>query len=385
MSYSDIVNYEYLDPVKQFAMELFSPTLSYPERLGLEVNKKSIGEPAAVIRIKDPNKVKRIGFNVEGLGTKNLIAEEMYELRDKVSVANEINITSLFQNIGIDTVAMSALDQLAVYSDIVLYGDIITSGKSSYFIDENTNELNEKTKQLLLGYRKAADEVKFAIVCGETPTLADIVNPNTLDLAGASVGVIHPNASPIGGQNIKEGQRIVGLSSNGLHANGISKVRRLKEKLKDGWFTELPDGSLLGEEVLKPTHIYTRPVVEMLDRGIEISYMGPITGHGWKKIMRPKLSFTYIIQQVPELSPLYQFLIEEGRKNNFNVTNEENYKTWNMGIGWFMIADRVFVDEMRKIAKRYNLTLYDLGYVKKGERKVVMPVKDDGKRIVYTK
>ena len=378
--YSDKIDYEIADPLKKYARKLFLPTLKHTESFGIKIDPDSIGEPATIIRALNNLDV---AINIEGPGTKNRIAEDTYQLSRKISIAEQIGKAKLFRNIAKDAVASSVNDLLAGYSDVVAYLIFLASGSYSYF--GNKKGLNKKTKELFKGYRETADEIGFAIPGGETQALPRIVYNNSIVLAGTSFGILHKNAQPIGGVNIKEGDRIVLFPANGVHCNGISKIADLAAELEDGWFTVLPDGTEFGESVLRPTFIYTRPVIEMLDKEIPIHYMGPITGHGWKKIMRAKKAgeFKYVIEQVPELSALYEFLISEGAKHGFDVSNHENYSVWPMGTGWFAAVDKQYVEEMREIAKRHNLEIFDYGHVEKGERSVVLPVEQDGKKVVY--
>ena len=376
IKYSDFVDYSKLDPLKRLALEIFEETFSYPERLGIKLLPQSVGLTAPVFDFSGigDNDFLVVGPTVEGLGTKNLIADEMYrEIAEKKRIVDRMKTIRLYRCIGQCTAAMAVNDTLAVGADPFAYSDIIACGNSSYFEDE------ERTRELLMGYRIAADIGKFAIPQGETPELRSIINEETLDLAGACLGLVRPKSRLITGEKIEEGDVIYGLSSSGIHANGITKARKIAEKLPDGFFTELSNGKTLGEELLTPTHIYSRTVMELFEF-MDIKFLQPITGHGWRKIMRARKPFTYVIENVPEPPLIFQELIGFGKDLGFDVSDEENYQVWNMGVGYIIIAkERDFVDTIRKITKRYNIEAYELGYVKKGERKVIIKPKN----IVY--
>ncbi len=354
MKYHEIVDYAKLDPVKAAALEKFSETLKYPQRLGIRIVPETIGEPA--IAIDFPKQDFLLAFNVEGLGTKNLVADAMAKDRRG-------NGAKYFECIGKDNVAMSTNDLLAIGADPFVYGDIISSGDSGWF-DEN-----EKTGFLFEGFKQAAEEIGMAIPCGETPTLKGIINPETLDMAGASIGIIQPKSRLVFGQEIREGDVIIGLESSGLHSNGISLARKIAESLPEGYFTKMPSGKFFGEEILKPTILYTRPVIEMLEK-TELHYLVPVTGHGWKKIMRAKKTFSYEIDSVPEPSEIFRFMQEKAK-----ISSQEAYYTWNMGIGYAIIAPKSSLAQIEKTAKKFNLKTFELGRVCNGEKKVVIKPK----------
>ncbi|HLC36894.1 MAG TPA: AIR synthase-related protein [archaeon] len=355
MKYHEIVNYEKLDPFKRTAIEKFSDSIEFPSRLGLRIVPETLGESA--IAIDFPEQDFYLAFNVEGLGTKNLIADAM-------SKDERGKGFKYYESAGIDTVAMSTNDLLSIGADAIAFGDIISSGNSDWF------ENKERNKYLLEGFKRAAEEIGMAIPCGETPTLKGIINEQTIDLAGASVGIIKPKKNLTFGQNLKEGDAIIGLESSGVHANGISLIRKTVESLPKGYFTELPSGKILGEEILTPTTLYTRAVIEMLNE-TQINYLSGITGHGWMKIMRAKKTFSYEIDFVPEKSELFSYLQEIT-----GINDREAYYTWNMGIGYTVIAPKESEEKIISIAEKHGIKAFTLGKVMKGEKKVnIKPLK----------
>ena len=167
-------------------------------------------------------------------------------------------------------------------------------------------------------------------------------------------------------QKLKQGDIIFGLASNGIHTNGLSLARKIVEKLPKGYFT-IFGRQTLGEALLKPTKIYVKPVLEMIKSGIEIHYMSNISGSAFKKIMRAKKEFTYLIDKLPKKPRILKYLQEVE-----DIPDNEAYETWNMGLGFVVFAPE---DEERKIAKicqKYKVVLTKLGRVKKGPKKVVI-------------
>ena len=192
---SNLFDYDYnrLDPVKRMAMHKFASTLSHPERMRIRV--MPAGETAAVLDFIDYDFM--LAFNVEGLGTKNLISDSMYEeLKQKAEVGKKA-AAKVYRTIGQDAVAMSVNDLLGVGADPICYGDFLTTGNDLWFTDLY------RVDELLEGYKIAADIVGCAIPLGETPALPGVVNPETLVLEGASVGLIQPKDRFITGQKVK--------------------------------------------------------------------------------------------------------------------------------------------------------------------------------------
>jgi phosphoribosylformylglycinamidine cyclo-ligase len=364
--YSDVIDYEVLDPVKRRAMNVFASTLIHPERLKIRV--EPAGGTAAVLDFLDYDFM--LAFNVEGLGTKNLIADALHrELAAKADLAREFKPERFYSKLGQDAMAMAVTDLIAVGADPIAYSDIIASGDSSWFKDE------KRVNALLDGYKVAADESECAIPQGETPSLPGIVSPGTLDLAGSAVGIIRPKTRFMDGHRIAPGDIIFGLPSHGICSNGVSKAREIAEQLPDGYFTKLPDGRILGEALLEPTPIFVRPIVDMLEAEIDIHYISPITGHGWRKLARAPFNFRYIVDSLPEPPAVFQFLIEQGRPLGFDVSDEENYQVWNMGIFIALIAGKKSGLPIAREAERHGCHVHIIGHVEKGDREVVIKPK----------
>jgi phosphoribosylformylglycinamidine cyclo-ligase len=183
-------------------------------------------------------------------------------------------------------------------------------------------------------------------------------------MAGASIGIIRPKGHLTFGQNLCNGDLIIGLESSGIHSNGVSLARKVAEKLKDGYFSVLPSGKLLGEALFEPTILYTRAIIDMLD-ACEVHYLSPITGHCWKKIMRAKKPFSYRIDFVPEPGELFRFLVDKS-----GVSEKEAYFTWNMGIGYVVIVPKESRDAIFAASEGHGIKAFELGTVREGEKNV---------------
>ena len=364
MKYSDYVDYGRLNPFKRLAIELFSSTFGNPERLGIKVVEETLGAAAVAFDFLDYDFM--LGFNVEGLGTKSLIAEEMYA---KMRIGEEVDGSRFYRGLGQDNMAMSVNDLVSIGAIPFAYGDILSSGDSSYFDDEGRME------SLLTSFREGADMAGVALPLGETPTLQGILYPEVMDLAGASIGIIRPKSNLVGDGKVAEGDAIFGLESSGIHSNGVTLARKIVEGTPDRYFTELDDGVTLGELLLTPTPIYVRPIVAMLDAGVDIHYLSPITGHAFRKIMRPRRPFRYVIDSLPEPPRVFSELMRLSEEQGTPVSDHEAYQTWNMGVGYVVIAPEEYEEEIADICSGEGVKSNRLGRLEEGEKQVELPQK----------
>lgn len=360
MKYSDYVDYSKLDPFKKAVMSKMETTFKNIEGLGIRIVPESIGEPAALLDFVNYDFM--LAFKTDGVGTKNKIADKLAFLRAQTAKGQDILKDKgwFYRGFGKDLIAMNVNDLICVGATPIALTDEVASGISEWY------EKEHRVGELLEGLKEGCDEAGITIPCGETPTLQDIILPDSVNMTGASIGIVRPKERALFGQKLEAGDIIYGLASNGIHSNGLTLARRIAEKLPDNFLTEL-EGKTLGEGLLTPTKIYSKPVVEMFDAGIEIHYLSNITGSAWKKIMRARRPFTYVIENVPEPQSIFKFLQEKG-----NVSNEEAYKTWNMGVGFVIFAPQSEGDKIKQIANKYNVGCYVLGHVEEGEKQVVI-------------
>lgn len=355
MRYSDYVDYGKLDPFKRLALEQLAPSFKGPERLGIRVVLESLGEPASLFDFVDYDFM--LAFVVEGLGTKNLIAEKM-------ALNERSHGRRFYDGLGQDLLATAINELPCVGATPFGYGDEVTAGDSSWFDDR------VRSRQLLNGLATACLRSMVATPCGETPTIQDIVYRDAVSLSGGAIGIVRPKSRAMWGQNLRGGEIIYGIESNGIHANGITLARRIAEKLPEGYFTELPSGNTLGEALLKPTRLYSPLIEGLWQKGVEMHYISNITGHGWRKIMRPKSEFTYEIDYVPEPPSELIYLQQLGE-----VSDEEAYQVWNMGVGYCIYSPAQFGKTIALTAEGLGMRCYALGQVVEGPKKVIIKPK----------
>lgn len=345
------VDYSKMDPVKVFAQQQASSTSENLKELGMRELTDSRGESAYVWDEGDCYKA----FVIEGLGTKNLIADETRKITGK----------TYYDQIAQDTVAMIINDLITVGARPMVVNAYFGIGDSSWLSDEN------RYKDLIIGWKNACNLSGAVYGGGETPTLKGIINPETIDLAGSAIGIIKPKERLITEKKLSAGDVILLVESSGIHANGLTLARNIATNLPDGYATKLSDGSLYGEALLTPTPIYAKLVENLLTQNIDIHYISNITGHGWRKIMRAKQEFTYTIDSIPTPQPIFNFIQEKS-----NSSDSEMYGNFNMGAGYALFVSPKEVENAQEIIKNSGFSSTVAGTIQNGEKQVIIKPKN---------
>ncbi|MCL4418923.1 AIR synthase related protein [Patescibacteria group bacterium] len=337
------------DPVKKLAQKFAKSTTINLTRKGFKEISETRGESAYVWQQGDTY----MAFAVEGLGTKNLIA-------DKIDAGEKY-----YQSIAHDTVATIINDLVSVgASPLVL---------NAYWAIPNNKWLENKKRinSLILGWKKACDTAGVSWGGGETATLNGIIKNGTVDLGGAAVGIIKNRKRLLIDTNLKTGDRIVLLKSNGINSNGISLVRALEKRLPKGYSTKLKNGNLFGDEALRKSNIYAKLINRILDSGIRLHYISNITGHGLRKIMRSERNFTYVIEEIIEPPGICNFIQKKLRLSDY-----EMYQTFNMGMDYALFVDKKDVDRTLGVVKKEGFSGINAGYIKIGKRQILIKPKN---------
>jgi phosphoribosylformylglycinamidine cyclo-ligase len=350
LSYHKSVNYSVADPAKVLAQKEGQATAKNMP-YGFREVAGTRGESAYVFDMGD-----MYGALVqEGLGTKSLIAQSIYKDTGK----------SFFAEVAKDTVATFINDLISVGATPVVSNAYWSSSSYDWLADKKL------TTDFIKGWRAACDESGVVWGGGETQSLSGVVEKDVLELAGSAFGVIKDKKRLVRSENLKAGDAILLVESSGVHANGISLIRQIADKLKDGYQTKLPDGSVLGEVVLTPTHLYAKLLQEFFEAGLELHYLSNITGHGWRKIMRAASEFSYVINAVPKLAPIFDFIAEKSGNNE-----KEMYGNYNMGVGYAVYLPKADAGKAQRIAKKLGFESWVAGEVKKGPKQVVIKPKN---------
>jgi len=340
------VNYGPLDLLKREAQAAARATDANIEDLKFHIVEESRGESALVIDEGD----RYTAHVIEGLGTKNRVAEEVYRATGR----------SFFRAIAQDGAAMVLNDLVVCGARPVLLNMYIAIGREEYFSPADCRS------DIVEGWKIACNAARCAWGGGETPKLRDIIMPDTMDLGGSGYGVIMNKAQRILGDVVMDGDAIVFAPSTGVHANGLTLVRDIAETLPDRYQTAVPGGRTYGEEVLVPTPLYSDLIQFCLRNQIWIHRVENITGHGWRKIMRGNAPYTYVIERLPPQLPIFNFIQEHGQQSD-----RQMYETYNMGAGLALIMPAGDAYRLVRIDEGRH-GLFIAGYVDIGPKRVVI-------------
>ncbi|MRH44912.1 phosphoribosylformylglycinamidine cyclo-ligase [Aquibacillus halophilus] len=227
--------------------------------------------------------------------------------------------------VGIDLVAMCVNDIVAQGADPLFFLDYIACGKNE----------PEKIEQIVKGITDGCVESGSALIGGETAEMPGMYQDGEYDLAGFVVGIAE-KSEIITGEEIETGDKIIGISSSGLHSNGFSLVRKIiDEQNLDLLSTYAPLDKSLGEVLLTPTKIYVK-AIKQLKLDITIKGISHITGGGfYENIPRalPENLGARIVAGSWEIPGIYSFLQEQAELN-FN----DMLGVFNMGIGMAIVV-----------------------------------------------
>lgn len=277
-----------------------------------------------------------LAISTDGVGTKILIAQAL----------------GRFDTVGIDCIAMNANDVLCVGARPVSLVDYIAVEHAEPAF------LAEIGKGLCEGARQAAINIPGGEIAQVREMLHSTGDGRAFDLVGTCVGTVHPDRLIVGAA-VRPGDVVVGLASSGVHSNGYTLARRVlldvaKLKLSDH-LAEL--GRTLGEELLEPTRIYVRPVLEMFDANLAIHALIHMTGDGFLNIARVEAPVGFVIDRPPPVPPIFQLLADRG-----GIDAAEMHSVYNMGVGFCVVVEPRDADRVRAIADAHGASASVIGY-----------------------
>lgn len=276
-------------------------------------------------------KDKYLAAGTDGVGTKLMIAQQL----------------NIHNTIGIDLVAMCVNDVICTGASPLFFMDYLACG-----------ELDVETSTSIIdGVVEGCLQSEMALIGGETAEMPGMYKKGDYDLAGFAIGEVSKE-SLVDGSKIREGDAIIGLASSGIHSNGYSLVRKL--------FKE--DETELLKECLTPTRIYVKVVKQLTQDHSLVNGMAHITGGGVHNIARLNKDFNYHINQwIPgqERAKIYDEIESRGQ-----LSNDELYKTFNMGIGYTFITSQK--EKLINTLNEMGEKPYELGVVTKGKGEVVL-------------
>lgn len=284
-------------------------------------------------------------FQIEGVGTKVLLAQ----------------LAEKYDTVGVDGVAMAV-------------NDVIRSGARPLAIVDNIHSQASDpvlVGELLKGIADGAEEAECVVPAGEIGDVADLIaglsEGKGFDMIVAAVGEVSKDRM-IYGTNIKSGDTIVGLRSSGLHSNGITLARKVLFKQWGGRYGEhdVPDGfdTEVVLEALKPTRIYVKPFLEVAEES-EVKGAVHVTGDAYLKFERLTefsrgIGFEFDNYR-PQ--PIFELIQKTAVDMGGKITDEEMFKTFNMGWGFALIVERVAADKVLDILAKAKTEAEPIGHV----------------------
>lgn len=324
------------------------------KKAGVDITKIKKSQKEIGRLIKSTHKLQRKARIAHGFGHyagivqihgRQLIATHTDGVGTKVVIAN---MMKKYDTIGIDCIAMNVNDIICVGATPVSFVDYIAASRNEHGI------IRKIVKGLVTGAKKAA----VPIVGGETAIMPDVITGDefAFDLAGTVVGLVSKKEIILG-DKINAGDTIIGAKSSGIHSNGYSLARKAlltKYTIRD----KIRGVGVLGNALLAPTEIYVKPVLEIAKK-CNVHGLAHITGGSFTKLARLK-KIRYEIDSLPKIPPVMGLIEEQG------VMPEEMYKTFNMGVGFCVIASKTQAARVVSIFKKYGVSSQEIGRVTAG-------------------
>ena len=279
----------------------------------------------------------------DGVGTKQRIAQLMNK----------------HDSVGIDCVAMCVNDIICCGAKPIFFLDYIAIGKNE----------PEKVATLVSGVAEGCVQSGCALIGGETAEHPGTMSADDYDLAGFAVGIVD-RAKIIDHDRMRPGDVVIALTSSGIHSNGYSLVRKVfnvEHADLGAYVDEL--GCTLGEELLRPTKIYVKPVLAAMDVA-DVHGVSHITGGGfYENIPRciPDGLCAKIDKSSLRTPPIFSMLQRMG-----SIPEHDMFNTYNMGVGMTMIVAKDDADKALAALKENGQDAYVIGEVVSGEEKVAL-------------
>lgn len=261
--------------------------------------------------------------------------------------------------IGIDAVAMCVNDIVVQGAEPLYFLDYLACGKAE----------PAKIEAIVKGVADGCEQAGCALIGGETAEMPGMYNENEYDIAGFAVGACEKR-DLITGKNIEPGDILIGLASSGIHSNGYSLVRKIffeQNNLSvDDYIEEL--GCTVGEELLRPTKIYVKPILKALKQ-FPVKGMAHITGGGFIENiprMLPEGLGALIIKGSWEIPPVFTYMEKIGK-----LKREEMYNIFNMGIGMVIAVSPAIASEVIEFFNGEGETAEKIGVVTNDEGIVI--------------
>lgn len=282
--------------------------------------------------------------SIDGVGTKTKIATLM----------------GSYQGLGWDIVGHCVNDILVQGARPLFFLD--------YFAASRVNA--DVVTAIVQGMAEACRHNDCALLGGEIAEMPGVYCENELDVVGCIVGVVE-RSRILPKPNVEPGDLIVGLGSDGLHTNGYSLARKaLLEQGKWKLDDEIPDlGRTIGEELLRPHRSYYRAVFPLFEEDL-IKGAAHITGGGFYENI-PRILPTQVDAVIERRAwvphRIFSLIQESG-----GISDEEMYRTFNMGIGMVLICSSEVAGGVAQRLNDAGESAYLIGEIRSGARSIMI-------------
>ena len=261
--------------------------------------------------------------------------------------------------IGEDCVAMCANDVICTGASPMFFLDYMALGKN----------IPEKVATIVAGVAEGCKKANCSLIGGETAEMPGFYPVDEYDLAGFCVGIVDKKKI-IDNKTIEIGDKVIGLKSSGVHSNGFSLVRKVFDVNKENLNEYVESlGCTVGEALLKPTKIYVKPILKLIEQ-VKVKGISHITGGGFYENM-PRMLREGVALKIDknsyEVPPIFKLIAERG-----NIPERDMYNTFNMGIGMAVIVPESEVEKSLEILKEAGEEAYLIGEVVEGNKEIII-------------
>jgi phosphoribosylformylglycinamidine cyclo-ligase len=288
------------------------------------------GHYAAVLRLDDRT---GLALCTDGVGSKVIVAEQ----------------AGRYDTVGIDCVAMNVNDVICVGAEPIALVDYIA-------VEDAQPEM---LRQIAVGLREGAEQAGVEIPGGELAQLPELIkghpSPNGFDLCASCVGLVALDRV-LTGASIEPGDALIGIPSSGVHSNGFTLARRVLADLREAP-PEL-GGRTVADELLEPTVIYVRAVLELLASEVDVRGLAHITGDGLLNLTRLEAPVGYRIGSPLPVPPVFRLIAERGP-----VQEAELWEVFNMGCGFCVVVPQADVEATVELLSKHHAGTAVIGEV----------------------
>ncbi|HEY6094369.1 MAG TPA: phosphoribosylformylglycinamidine cyclo-ligase [Gallionellaceae bacterium] len=293
-----------------------------------------IGGFGGLVEISKKYKEPVLVSGTDGVGTKLKLAFEL----------------NRHDTVGIDLVAMSVNDILVQGAEPLFFLDYFACGKLDV----------PAATEVIKGIAKGCEDSGCALIGGETAEMPGMYPVGEYDLAGFAVGVVE-KSKIITGSDIKAGDVVLGLASNGAHSNGYSLVRKIIERSKPDLNAKFDGERTLADCIMAPTRLYVKPMLALMQQ-VTVKGMAHITGGGITENV-PRVLPANVVADIDsktwQMPRLFDWLREGG-----NVAAQEMFRTFNCGIGMVVVVSQADAAKAMSQLKASGETVYQIGTIR---------------------